>query len=137
MVMEMCNGGELFDRIVERENINENIVRNFMQQLLSAVAYCHMNRVIHRDLKPENIMLVSAKEDNIKIIDFGASVVSKKGEWNSMKVGSVYYIAPEVINKNYNEKCDIWSLGVILYIMLSGCPPFNGQTDKIIFSKIL
>lgn len=93
VVMEMCNGGELFDRIVERGNISEATVKNFMQQLLSAVAYCHMNKVIHRDLKPENIMLVSAKEDNLKIIDFGASAISKKGESNSLKVGSVSHFS--------------------------------------------
>lgn len=82
-------------------------------------------------------MIVSEKEENIKIIDFGAAAVRKAGEQSSLKVGSVYYIAPEVIKKNYNEKCDIWSLGVILYMMLFGVPPFNGRTDKIIFDKIL
>lgn len=103
-----------------------------------------MNRIIHRDLKPQNIMMISPKEDTLKIIDFGASTIHKKGEVNSLKVGSVtilllqvYYIAPEVINKCYNEKCDVWSLGVILYMMISGIPPFNGRTDKAIFEKIM
>lgn len=89
VVMEMCNGGELFDRIIERQDMNETTARIFMVQLLSAVAYIHMNRIIHRDLKPENIMMVSPKEDTLKIIDFGASTVHKKGEFNTMKVGSV------------------------------------------------
>jgi calcium-dependent protein kinase len=87
IVSEMCSGGELFNRIVDRRNINESNIWTYMEQLLSAVSYCHMNRVIHRDLKPENIVLISEKEDNIKIIDFGGSVHDKS--YNTMKVGSV------------------------------------------------
>lgn len=134
--MDYCSGGELFDRIADREALTESTAREYMKQILNAVAYCHMNNAMHRDLKPENIMLTSPKSEDLKIIDFGAGKI-KDGEVNTVKVGSVYYIAPEVIKKNYNEKCDIWSLGVILYMMLSGVPPFNGKTDKIIFDKIL
>jgi calcium-dependent protein kinase len=89
VVTEMCAGGELFNRIVDAQNISEETIRYYMEQLLSAVAYCHMNRIIHRDLKPENIMLVSPKEDTLKIIDFGASTTFKKGDYHSLKVGSV------------------------------------------------
>ena len=79
IVMQLCHGGELFDRIIERENMSENIAKTYMQQLLSAVAYCHMNNIIHRDLKPENIMMISSKQETLKIIDFGASTIQKRG----------------------------------------------------------
>ena len=79
IVMQLCHGGELFDRIIERENMSENIAKTYMQQLLSAVAYCHMNNIIHRDLKPENIMMISPKQETLKIIDFGASTIQKRG----------------------------------------------------------
>lgn len=108
-----------------------------MKQILGAISYCHLNNVMHRDLKPENIMLISEASDDLKIIDFGAGKIKEKNEMSTLKVGSVYYIAPEVIKKEYDEKCDIWSLGVILYMMISGDSPFNGRTDKIIFDKIL
>lgn len=90
-----------------------------------------------RDLKPENILLEQNKDfDQIKIIDFGTSLVFDVGKKLDEKLGTPYYIAPEVLNKSYNEKCDIWSCGVILYITLSGIPPFNGGTDQEIMKKV-
>ena len=92
---------------------------------------------MHRDLKPENILLEQNKEfDQIKIIDFGTSLVYDPNRNMDEKLGTPYYIAPEVLNKNYNEKCDIWSCGVITYILLSGVPPFNGQSDQEIMKKV-
>jgi len=98
-----------------------------MKQVLSCINYCHQRNIVHRDLKPENILLEANREfDQIKIIDFGTSLVYDANRNLDEKLGTPYYIAPEVINKNYNEKCDIWSCGVIVFILLSGMPPFNG-----------
>lgn len=108
-----------------------------MKALLQCIHYCHSNKVMHRDLKPENILLEENKDYNqIKIIDFGSSVDFSQCEMHSLQVGTSYYIAPEVIKKNYNYKCDIWSCGVIAYILLSGRPPFNDSSDKKIMEKI-
>jgi calcium-dependent protein kinase len=101
------------------------------------VNYCHQNRIVHRDLKPENILLEANKDfDQIKIIDFGTSLNYDSTKFLEEKLGTPYYIAPEVLNKHYNEKCDIWSCGVICYILLSGVPPFNGSTDQEIMKKV-
>ena len=90
-----------------------------------------------RDLKPENILLEQNKDfDQLKIIDFGTSLVYDETKALDEKLGTPYYIAPEVLNKKYNEKCDIWSCGVILFILLSGQPPFNGQSDQEIMKKV-
>jgi serine/threonine protein kinase len=144
LVYEYCEGGELFDRIKKVKAFNEKIAANIFYQILLAVAYCHSRNITHRDLKPENILFMSkANEDQIKLIDFGVSVTFSKGTTLSDRQGTVrkrlkkvYYIAPEVLQKCYNEKCDVWSCGVILFIMLCGYPPFNGSTDATILSKI-
>ena len=108
-----------------------------MKQVLSCIHYCHEANIVHRDLKPENILLEQNKEfDQIKIIDFGTSLVYDPNRNLDEKLGTPYYIAPEVLNKSYNEKCDIWSCGVITYILLSGMPPFNGQSDQDIMKKV-
>jgi calcium-dependent protein kinase len=108
-----------------------------VQQILRCINYCHKNNVVHRDLKPENVLLEQNKDfDQIKIIDFGTSLVIKEGKNLDEKLGTPYYIAPEVLNKKYNEKCDLWSIGVITYIVLSGMPPFNGNTDQEIMKKV-
>ena len=95
--------------------------------------------IIHRDLKPENILIVDRNKNNfprIKICDFGTSKMVEKGAIQRKLVGSSYYIAPEVIKKNYNEKCDVWSCGVIMYILLSGRPPFGGDDDREIMDNV-
>ena len=108
-----------------------------MKQVLSCINYCHSKKIVHRDLKPENILLEQNREfDQIKIIDFGTSLVYDPNRNLDEKLGTPYYIAPEVLNKNYNEKCDIWSAGVITYILLSGMPPFNGASDQEIMKKV-
>jgi len=147
IVTEFCDGGELFDKIIKMNNFSEKIVAHIMRQLLSAVNYLHLNNVIHRDLKPENILIESKEEFNkefftIKVIDFGTSEIYKNRRSSRFKkltekIGSKYYIAPEVLNGNYNEKCDIWSCGIIMYILLCGTPPFEGSNDKEIFKSIL
>ena len=126
IVTEICKGGELFDEIINRAKFDEHDAAVVMKQLLSSVNYCHSNNIVHRDLKPENILLEQDRDlEKIKIVDFGTSLMFDPERNMDEKLGTAYYIAPEVIKKNYNEKCDVWSAGVILYILLSGEPPFN------------
>lgn len=130
IIMELCTGGELFTRIQSLEHFSEQNAKTYMTDIISAVKYCHDNNIVHRDLKPENILFESLKDSaRLKLIDFGTSKYFKPKERLKGFAGSVYYVAPEVIQDNYNEKCDIWSLGVILFIMLSGNPPFVGNDD--------
>ena len=141
IIEELCTGGELFDKIVDVKHFSETVACNIMRQLLSAVAYCHEKGIIHRDLKPENILIESSEEKNkdffhIKVIDFGTCEILKKSKLTE-QIGTSFYIAPEVLKNGYNEKCDLWSCGVILYILLCGSPPFYGKNEKEIFSKIL
>jgi len=137
IVTDICKGGELFDEILARGKFSEKDAAVLMKQVLSCINYCHQNRIVHRDLKPENILLEQNKEfDQIKIIDFGTSLYFKENQKLSEKLGTPYYIAPEVLAKNYNEKCDIWSCGVITFIVLSGIPPFNGATDQEIMKRV-
>ena len=141
IINELCTGGELFNKIVEVKHFTELTACYIMRQLLSAVAYCHDKGVIHRDLKPENILIENSEEKDkeffhIKIIDFGTCEILKKKKLTE-QIGTSFYIAPEVLKDGYNEKCDLWSCGVILYILLCGSPPFYGKSEKEIFQKIL
>jgi calcium-dependent protein kinase len=137
LACRICKGGELFDEILNRGKFSERDAAVLMKQVLSCINYCHQNNIVHRDLKPENILLEQNKEfDQIKIIDFGTSLVQDPTRTLDEKLGTPYYIAPEVLQKNYNEKCDIWSCGVITFIVLSGMPPFNGQSDQEIMKKV-
>lgn len=137
IVTELCLGGELYDRIINAGLVSENQAARYMLQMVSAVQYLHLNNLVHRDLKPEN-MLFSTRDENspLKLIDFGTCKHFEKNGRINERVGSPYYIAPEVISGNYNEKCDIWSLGVILYVILSGSPPFNGKNENEILLSI-
>lgn len=126
IVTEICKGGELFDEILNRSKFDENDAAIVMRQLLSAINYCHTKKIVHRDLKPENMLLEQDKDlEKIKIVDFGTSLMYDPSKKLEEKLGTAYYIAPEVIKKSYNEKCDLWSCGVIMYILISGEPPFN------------
>lgn len=145
LVLEYLDGGELFDYIADRDHLTEADSARFFKQMMSAIIYCHKNRICHRDLKPDNFMLASKDQDAyIKLIDFGLSRSfykfhgEGKGEIIRMetKVGTSLYMAPEVLSKNYSNACDTWSLGVILYIMLCGCPPFDGEDDQEIYAAI-
>jgi len=143
IVMEICKGGEVFDRILSKGRFTESEARKVFIDMIHALNYCHANGVCHRDLKPENFLYLDQSEDShIKIIDFGLAKIfkssDKDGEKTPMtsRVGTSYYISPEVLAGNYDESCDIWSAGVILYILLSGYPPFNGNTDLKIIEKV-
>ena len=142
LVMEECKGGEVFDKIIEhiqsKQMYSEKDAANMFLQLMSSIEYCHNNGICHRDLKPENLLYLNAgneKDNPIKVIDFGLSQIFTDRKLKT-KVGTAYYVAPEILMGDYNEKCDIWSAGVILYIFLSGDPPFNGPNDAAIYNKI-
>lgn len=138
IVTELCQGGELFDRIIKNKSFSENQAAGYMYQIMSALVNCHRLNIVHRDLKPENIMFQDASENSIvKIIDFGTSQRVTGNKFLSNFVGTAYYVAPEVLEGHYDSKCDIWSCGVLLYIMLCGYPPFNGPSEAAIFTKIL
>ena len=144
LIMEECKGGELFDRILHhienKKMYSEKMAAEIFLQVMSAIEYCHNNGICHRDLKPENILYLNEglEENNpIKIIDFGLSQVISPDRKLKTKVGTAYYVSPEILRGSYTEKCDIWSAGVILYICLSGSPPFNGVNDNDIYNKIV
>eukprot|EP00347_Sterkiella_histriomuscorum_P009461 403341129 len=135
-----CDGGELFDQITQCGNFSENMAADIIRQVLSAVVYCHQHNIVHRDLKPENLLLefkrTPEEGNNVKVIDFGTSIEYSPEQKLRARLGTAYYIAPEVLRGEYDEKCDVWSCGVILYILLCGYPPFNGDTDSQIFDRI-
>ena len=125
IISELLSGGELLDKINDNNQLSEDVSAFLMKQIFSAVDFCHQKGIIHRDLKPENILIESEEEANkefftVKIIDFGTSGKIKNGEMFNLNVGTPLYISPEVLKNKYNEKCDIWSCGVIMYMMLSG-----------------
>ena len=139
IVMEYCRGGRLSKEIKSFGPFDEKYSAYIMYQIFSAINYCHNMNIIHRDLKPENIMIVNKnkyKYPNIKIGDFGMSKMAEKHSFESKIVGTIYYMAPEVFKKNYNQKCDIWSCGVIMYVLLTKKPPFSGDTCEEIISNI-
>ncbi|KAH0891697.1 hypothetical protein HID58_054126 [Brassica napus] len=138
LVMELCAGGELFDRIIAKGHYSERAAASVCRQIVNVVKICHFMGVLHRDLKPENFLL-SSKDDKalIKATDFGLSVFIEEGKVYRDIVGSAYYVAPEVLRRRYGKEVDIWSAGIILYILLSGVPPFWAETEKGIFDAIL
>ncbi|XP_073225168.1 calcium-dependent protein kinase 2-like [Cicer arietinum] len=138
VVMELCAGGELFDRIIAKGHYSERAAASICRQIVNVVHICHFMGVMHRDLKPENFLL-SSKDENalIKATDFGLSVFIEEGKVYRDIVGSAYYVAPEVLRRRCGKEIDIWSAGVIIYILLSGVPPFWAETEKGIFDAIL
>ncbi|CAI0425351.1 unnamed protein product [Linum tenue] len=138
LVMELCEGGELFDRIVARGHYTERAAAAVTRTIVEVVQLCHKHGVIHRDLKPENFLFANKKENSpLKAIDFGLSIFFKPGERFSEIVGSPYYMAPEVLKRNYGPEIDIWSAGVILYILLCGVPPFWAESEQGVAQAIL
>lgn len=140
IVSELLSGGELFEKLQDATYFKEDVSAYLMKQIFSAVDFCHQNHIIHRDLKPENILIESEEEARkefftVKIIDFGTCGKLKKGEKCDVAVGTPLYTAPEVVDGKYNEKCDLWSCGVIMYMLLSGKQPFTGEQDNEIYEQ--
>ena len=139
IITEYCPDGELFNEIIKVGKFDEGQSAFIMNQIFKAITYCHSLNIIHRDLKPENIMITDREKNGclqVKIIDFGTAKISEKGQSENRYVGSSYYMAPEVIKRKYNEKCDVWSCGVIMYILLTGRPPFDGEDDNEILENV-
>jgi len=144
LVMELCTGGELFDRIVEQAEhsaddmaFDEQHASTYMLQILGAMHYLHTNNIVHRDIKPENFLMQDKSKDaEIKVIDFGLAKYNPDGMRMKTKAGTPYYVSPQVLDGNYSEKCDVWSCGVICYVLLCGYPPFYGDDDKQILRMV-
>ncbi|MBA0577328.1 hypothetical protein Golob_023997 [Gossypium lobatum] len=138
LVMELCAGGELFDRIIAKGHYSERAAASLLRIIVQIVHTCHSMGVFHRDLKPENFLLLNKEENSpLKATDFGLSLFYKPGDVFKDIVGSAYYIAPEVLKRKYGPEADIWSIGVMLYILLCGFPPFWAESENGIFSAIL
>lgn len=158
IVTEICHGGELFDKIIENAAMSktkrtcaggnkravpscfhEKDAARIIHSLLSAVSYLHSKDIVHRDIKPENILFSEKDNDEspIKLIDFGLSIRHpRQFKPLTATVGTAYYMSPELLEGSYDRSCDLWSIGVVAYVMLSGRPPFNGPSNDIIFKKI-
>ncbi|CAL9125667.1 unnamed protein product [Musa acuminata var. zebrina] len=138
LVMELCAGGELFDRIVQKGHYTERKAAELARVIVGIVEACHSMGVMHRDLKPENFLFVNQMEDaSLRTIDFGLSIFFQPGEVFNDVVGSPYYVAPEVLKKRYGPESDVWSAGIIIYILLSGVPPFWAESEQGIFEEVL
>ncbi|KAJ1297007.1 hypothetical protein BS78_01G345500 [Paspalum vaginatum] len=139
VVMELCKGGELLDRILARGGkYSEEDAKVVIHQILSVASFCHLQGVVHRDLKPENFLFMTKDENSaLKVIDFGLSDFVKPDERLNDIVGSAYYVAPEVLHRSYGTEADMWSIGVIAYILLCGSRPFWARTESGIFRAVL
>lgn len=140
LVMEYCNGGELFEKLTRNgdSTFSEKDAAAIMRKLFLAINHCHSNNIAHRDIKPENIMYsTNGDTQEIKLIDFGLSKQAKNSKQNlGTVVGTPYYVAPEVLEGVYGMECDLWSLGVVLYILLSGYLPFSANNHIEVFEKV-
>jgi calcium-dependent protein kinase len=144
LCLEICKGGELFDRIIEAQHFGEDTVGSLAKQMIGGLLYMHSNNFAHRDLKPENYLLsrdLPVTETPLKLIDFGMSRKFETGKPMTTRVVTPYYVSPDVLGGSYTEACDIWSLGVIFYILFCGSPPFYSQYegrrgDEDIFKKV-
>eukprot|EP00884_Botryococcus_braunii_P002869 jgi/Botrbrau1/12583/Bobra.0169s0113.2 len=141
LIMEACLGGELFERVADGAYMSEAAAADVARVILQVLAYCHSQGIVHRDVKPENYLIQGRKQrpnrDTLRAVDFGSAAFIKPGEKVTGLVGSSYYMAPEVLaGKAYGMEVDVWSAGVILYVLLSGMPPFWGNTDQEIFASI-
>ena len=137
LVTEYCKGGELFDEITNEGSFTEQKAAAYIEQVLRAISYCHGLGIVHRDLKPENLLIDKDQNNILKLIDFGTAVTYLKGGKLEGVHGTSYYIAPEVLKSVYDERCDVWSIGCILYVLLSGRAPFDDEDDAIVAQKVL
>jgi serine/threonine protein kinase len=142
IITERCGGGELFDRIIKYTTedgcFDEVVASRMIRSLLSAVEYLHENDIVHRDIKPENILLETDLVDaDIRLIDFGLSRRHTRDDVHmSRSVGTGYYMSPELLAGRYDRSTDIWSIGIVTYILLCGYPPFRGDNDEEVYESI-
>ena len=140
IISELMLGGELYDRILQMKRFTEQDVAQILYQLLRGLNYMHKKNIAHRDIKPENILMYSKDKSNLdlKITDFGFAKCYDPNEGGLTEtLGSPLYMAPEIIKKlQYDCSVDIWALGVLTYIMLSGKPPFKGKSKDEVFVEI-
>jgi calcium-dependent protein kinase len=138
LITEYYNNSTLLQHIQQKKKFSEEQTAFILFQILSAVNYLHFNKIIHRDIKPENIIITRIENENfhLKLIDFGCCKDILKHKKDDKLIGSTYYLAPEVFTKKYCKKCDIWSVGVIFYILLCGEMPFYGETEEEVAVKI-
>lgn len=139
LILELCRGGELLDRLHEQtdQHYSEYMACFYVHRMFGAIQHCHANHIVHRDLKLENFLFQSdEKGSELKLIDFGLSVFFQQETLINGSVGSPYYVAPEVLSGSYDARCDVWSLGVITYMLLSGTPPFDAPTDQLLLKQV-
>ncbi len=147
IITDLCHGGELFHKIVEKASdhttsgcFSEEEAARIIYQVVDAVQYLHRHNIVHRDIKPENILFDTKDKDSpVKIVDFGLArmhLANAGAPPMTSFVGTPYYIAPDVIRRRYGKACDLWSVGVVLYTMLCGYPPFLGQTNADVYESI-
>jgi len=137
IVMEECTGGDLFDHLITNGQYTEQEAAVLLHKIIAAINHLHHQNVCHRDIKPENFLFLSPeKMSEVKIIDFGLATKFGEEQMHTV-VGTPYYVAPEVLKGSYGKECDVWSLGVLLYVMLAGYPPFYGDTQTEIFRRIV
>lgn len=133
--MEYVEGKELLNYVIEQFKLKESDACSIIKQLLKTIKYVHSKRIIHRDLKPDNI-IINPENMQIKLIDFGLSSYYSDITNLTTKVGTPYFVAPEVLDGNYNKEVDLWSIGIITYTLLTGCPPFQADNVLKIYEKI-
>lgn len=139
LVIELCTGGELFDRIIDAGHFTEVQAAITMQNMFRAIFYMHENHICHRDLKPENFLFTTKdpiEKCALKVIDFGLACKFAAEQVLTTKAGTPYYVAPQVLAGKYDQASDLWSLGVIMYVVLCGYPPFYGETDADVLAKV-
>jgi len=139
LIMELCVGGELFDRIIESGHFTEVQAAMVMQHIFRAIYYMHENLICHRDLKPENFLFTtkeSIERSTLKIIDFGLAREFGPETVLTTKAGTPYYVSPQVLAGKYDHTADLWSCGVIMYVLLCGYPPFHGESDADVLAKV-
>jgi len=138
LVMQLVTGGELFDKIVEKGSYSELEASIIIRKILSAVDYLHENGIAHRDLKPENLLLKSENDTEVMLSDFGLSKIIGEDTMMQTACGTPYYVAPEVLSATgYGQEVDLWSCGVITYLLLCGFPPFYGDSLPEVFEQIM
>jgi len=133
LVMECCTGGELFHHIVAHGPFPEQRTADITRQMLCAIIYLHAHHIVHRDLKPENILFETQDvEAPIKIIDFGFARYWDGQDLMKVCCGAIPYVSPEALSgKGYTNKCDLWSIGIIMFMMIAGCMPFAGDKEEV------